>query len=470
MRKQRIWYSPRTIHDEGEVIEFRHVTIDQADTTYKFIATNSIVKNQTTGYGINEYGLAIISHDMDSWDDDSLGSEYFHDQDYVALVLARCKNVSEAIDLFDDLILPYGINAETYLIVDPDSLWLMETTGFNYVAKPIVNDVVSSKYQRFNIRTEWSDAGNRYNADILTNAQDHGCSIDPLDFAECFGNRPPGSCDPDLLALKERGNIVVEDMRVLVRDNADVGTVSACVIPVRPDKDATYCNFMWDSRANPGYENIFLPYWIAINDTALPEHYTSWPDDDSVCAWNVFNEIVEDSTLRTIAEPIWQALQTELYAEFDTVETNMQAYLDSNDLSGLQEYINNYIYGELDSAYNLARSIISSAFVPEEVADLTVALAGENIVLEWSAVTVDTNGYPLEVDCYRVYRDTVVFFDPGAEPFDSTVVLFCVDSSGVVGDTGTHYYYEVTADSGGKESGLSRQVGEFDLGLINEEK
>jgi hypothetical protein len=30
------------------------------------------VKDQTAGYGINEYGLAIISHDMDSWDDDNL--------------------------------------------------------------------------------------------------------------------------------------------------------------------------------------------------------------------------------------------------------------------------------------------------------------------------------------------------------------------------------------------------------------
>lgn len=466
-RKQRIWYSPRATHSPGDSIEFRDITIPQDSLTYKFIATNSIVKDQTTGYGINEHGLAIISHDMDSWDDDSLGSEFFHDQDYVALALARCKDAAEAIDLFNDLILPYGINAETYFIADPNSLWLLETTGFNYVAKPIVHDVVSSQQQRFNIRTEWNDEGNRYNSDILTNAQAHGCDTTSLDFAECFGNRPPGSCDPGLLALKDRGNITVEDMRILVRDNADGGTISACVIPVRPERDPAFFSFMWDSRASPKYENVFLPYWIAMNDAALPEHYTSWPPDDSVCAWNIFSEIVEDSILRAIAEPIWQALQAELYAEFDTVEAKMQTYLDDNDTLGLRDYINSYVYGELDSAYHLAEDIISSAGVPEEVVDLTATLSEEDIVLAWSAVIVDTNGSPVQVDRYFIYRDTVVFFDPGAAPIDSTMELFYVDTSGVVGDTETQYYYAVSAVSAGKESEPSGLVGAFDIFLIS---
>jgi len=470
-RKQRVWYSPRMAYEEGEVIEFRDITIDQTDTTYKFIATNSYVEDQTAGYGINEYGVVIVSHDLKSWDDDNLGAEYFHDQDYVALVLARCKNASQAIDLFDDLILPHGINAESYLIADLAGLWLMETTGFNYVAKPIADDVVSSKENKYTIRTDWNDPGNRYNADILINAHAHGCDTTSLDFAECFGSLSPGSCDSVLLALKDRGNIVVQDMRVLLRDRAiDNKTGSACVIPVRPDKDARYFSMMWDSRANPKYGNVFLPFWMAIADTALPGHYTSWPAGDPDCAWNLFSEIVNDPALRSIAEPIWQALQAELDDEFDPVETNMQTYLDSSDLLSLQEYIDSYVYEELDDAYDLAADIIDGDLVPERIADLTVTLSGENLVLQWSPVTVDTNGYPLEMDRYLICRDTVAHFDPGSVPTDSTVNAIYEDTSGVVGDIERHHYYVVKAVSRGKESAASGEVGEFDRGLTNEEK
>jgi hypothetical protein len=80
----------------------------------------------------------------------------------------------------------------------------------------------------------------------------------------------------------------------------------------------------------------------------------------------------------------------------------------------------------------------------------------------WSEVTEDTLGSPLAVDRYRIYRDTVPFFGMKPSPFDSTGELFYVDTSGVVGDRETHFYYLVTALAGGKESGYSRRVGEFD--------
>ncbi|MCK4272292.1 hypothetical protein KAX22_06555 [bacterium] len=100
--------------------------------------------------------------------------------------------------------------------------------------------------------------------------------------------------------------------------------------------------------------------------------------------------------------------------------------------------------------------------IPERVDDLTVTLVGEDLVLEWSAVTVDTNGNPLEVDLYRIYRDNVAFFGPGSDPFDGIIYTTYMDTSGVVGNTGTHYYFAVTAVTGGKESGFSGLVGEFD--------
>jgi hypothetical protein len=103
---------------------------------------------------------------------------------------------------------------------------------------------------------------------------------------------------------------------------------------------------------------------------------------------------------------------------------------------------------------------------PAPVADLTVILSANDLLLEWSPVTVDGLGNPIVVDQYQIYRDTVAYFEPGSEPFDSTVALFYTDDTGVTGDTETNYYYAVTAVAGGKESALSDLAGEFDREVI----
>jgi hypothetical protein len=100
--------------------------------------------------------------------------------------------------------------------------------------------------------------------------------------------------------------------------------------------------------------------------------------------------------------------------------------------------------------------------VPEGIDDLTIALAENDLLLQWSPVVVDTSGNPIEVDLYRIYRDTVHNFTPGS-PFDTTTEAFYLDTTGVVGDTGTHHYYAVTVVAGEKESGSSGQVGEFEI-------
>jgi hypothetical protein len=100
--------------------------------------------------------------------------------------------------------------------------------------------------------------------------------------------------------------------------------------------------------------------------------------------------------------------------------------------------------------------------VPDEVADLTAILVENDLRLEWSPVAVDTGGHPIAVDSYQIYRDTTGFFGPGSDPYATATDTFFVDDSGVVGDTGTEYYYLVTAVAGYKESGYSELVGEFD--------
>jgi hypothetical protein len=105
--------------------------------------------------------------------------------------------------------------------------------------------------------------------------------------------------------------------------------------------------------------------------------------------------------------------------------------------------------------------------VPEQVADVKVSLAGHDLLLEWTPVTVDTDGNPLVVAGYHVYRDTTPSFTLGSgPPLVSIADTFYVDHSGVVGDAGMQYFYSVTAFTGGKESDFPGAVGEFDKDLF----
>jgi hypothetical protein len=104
---------------------------------------------------------------------------------------------------------------------------------------------------------------------------------------------------------------------------------------------------------------------------------------------------------------------------------------------------------------------------PAAVSDLGAILSGDDLVLTWSPVSEDTQGNPLTVDHYLVYRDTVAFRDPGSDPFQTAADTFWVDDTGVVGDTGKHYFYWIAAVADGKESDDSPGAGEFDTGLMN---
>jgi len=106
------------------------------------------------------------------------------------------------------------------------------------------------------------------------------------------------------------------------------------------------------------------------------------------------------------------------------------------------------------------------SYPPAQVGGLTATLVETDLSLQWSPVAINTDGQPIMVDHYCVYRNTLGFFDPGSDPFTTTSDTFYVDDTGVVGDSGTQYYYCVTAVSGAKESDHSAVVGEFDVDLI----
>jgi hypothetical protein len=120
------------------------------------------------------------------------------------------------------------------------------------------------------------------------------------------------------------------------------------------------------------------------------------------------------------------------------------------------------------TAYDVLQSIQSPVVIPTPamVTNLTATLVEDDIRLDWSPVEKDTYNNPLMVDHYNVYRNTTGFFEPGSDPFTTTAGTYYLDDSGVVGDSGTHYFYWVTAVAGDKESEAPGGVGEFDRSLL----
>jgi hypothetical protein len=106
------------------------------------------------------------------------------------------------------------------------------------------------------------------------------------------------------------------------------------------------------------------------------------------------------------------------------------------------------------------------AVPPAAVTDLTVSLAGDLLLLSWTAVTTDTAGGPEQAASYIVYRGQAPGFMPSsAASLDTTAGTDFADSS-VYFSPMTNFYYLVKAvDLTGNKSAESGRVGEFDREL-----
>ncbi len=99
--------------------------------------------------------------------------------------------------------------------------------------------------------------------------------------------------------------------------------------------------------------------------------------------------------------------------------------------------------------------------VPATITALEITIAGEDVVLTWPQVTLDTIGLPITVDYYRVYRDTVALFVPSAvNLIDSTTATTFVDT-GILGARAVSCFYNVTSVSLRREGISSHPIGSY---------
>ena len=246
----------------------------------------------------------------------------------------------------------------------------------------------------------------------------------------------PDSVDVDSLWVIYRNKIqsrravpspLIMDLQVEYGAKADTGTASVRIVATDP----------------VAYQDLHLRMAVIESEVALMTRDV--------------NHLMRDYFPDTLGAPL-------VLSQGDTVNQSEQFIIDP---AWQAERCDIVVFVQDDTT----REVIQAAQAPlvapppAAVSDLSLTLSGDDLLLRWSPVIEDTQGNPLAVDHYLVYRDTLSFRDPGSDPFQIAVDTFWVDGTGVVGDIGKHYFYWITAVSGPKESADSPGGGEFDTYL-----
>jgi hypothetical protein len=106
--------------------------------------------------------------------------------------------------------------------------------------------------------------------------------------------------------------------------------------------------------------------------------------------------------------------------------------------------------------------------LPQTITDMQITRSQSQVTLSWSPVKYNSDGDPISINHYTLYRSTDVTFIPEkTESFDSiSDTSFVDDLTGLIGNTDINVFYSVTAtSSNGTDSRLSNIVGEFDFNL-----
>ncbi len=143
-------------HAPGDMVKCTHLTIPQVKHTY---ATMGCQPYWIWGYeiGVNECGLAIGNEAEGSRCEEET-EEGLLGMDMLRLALERAATARQGIDIIASLLKEYGQNANasmlfdkryenSFMLVDPKEIWLLETAGRHWAAKRVTDwAAISNSY------------------------------------------------------------------------------------------------------------------------------------------------------------------------------------------------------------------------------------------------------------------------------------------------------------------------------------
>lgn len=137
---------PRRSYAPGEMLQCTNLTIPQAETAWAVMGCQPY---WIWGFemGVNEWGLAIGNEAQGSRCE-AEAEEGMLGMDLLRLGLERGKTAREAISVITQLLETYGQNSNasqlfdrryenSFMLVDPEEIWLLETAGRQWVARQV---------------------------------------------------------------------------------------------------------------------------------------------------------------------------------------------------------------------------------------------------------------------------------------------------------------------------------------------
>ena len=145
-----VWF-PAADHAAGSQVEITGMTIPQVPHTYGVLGSKPY---WMYGFemGVNDQGVIIGNEAENSRDKDVERVEGILGMDLLRLALERGKTAREAMDVIIALLAQYGQlhNASalydshyenSYILIDPREIWVLETAGRRYAARKVTNGV-----------------------------------------------------------------------------------------------------------------------------------------------------------------------------------------------------------------------------------------------------------------------------------------------------------------------------------------
>ena len=185
-------FIPRTTHSKGSETRCTYIEIPQVEETYAVLLGKP---SWLWGaeMGANEHGLTIGNTAVFTKMPYQTGPGLVG-MDYLRLALERSVTAREAVDLITALLARYGQGGNdgfahklyyhnSFLIADPSTAWILETSGQQWVARQVRDIGVTSN--TLTIETEWDLASER----LVDYAIEQGwCKREAdFNFKECYG-------------------------------------------------------------------------------------------------------------------------------------------------------------------------------------------------------------------------------------------------------------------------------------------
>jgi len=238
---QNLCHIPGRKHDSGASVKCTYMSIPQV------AKTNAVLVSKPfwmwgAEMGVNEHGLAIGNEAVFTRVPSEKGPA-LTGMDLVRLALERAATAQTAVHIITDLMEAFGQGGNcgyahklfyhnSFLLADPESVWVLETAGRHWAAKQV--DGIYAISNKITIETSWDIASD----DLVHFAVQKGwCrSAEDFSFARCysdfwytkFSSSEHRRARAMTLLKAARGRLEITDFFAILRDHGDASSDSFC--------------------------------------------------------------------------------------------------------------------------------------------------------------------------------------------------------------------------------------------------